>query len=180
MLSQDQRFELHRKLRITYRRLISFFSWKITVPVKHSDTCLDKAHTIPQNYILSEDRLQESQLKMLSFGDVPPSRNMVAALKTAWIALVSCFLLALTAVVQSGCLRLPSSLDHESWYVVLQDGQEFSALAIPFHLPVLEPACSLHKLTSKPLRQKSPIGIHAFLIERQVGHGNHQLKWEIP
>lgn len=45
------------------------------VPVKHSDTCLDKAHTIPQNYILSEDRLQESQLKMLSFGDVPKQEH---------------------------------------------------------------------------------------------------------
>jgi hypothetical protein len=136
-------------------------------------------HHSPELYTLQRSPAGEPT-NMLSFGDVPPSRNMVAALKTAWIALVSCFLLALTAVVESGCLRLPSSLDHESWYVVLQDGQEFSTLAIPFHLPVLEPACSLHKLTSKPLRQKSHIGIHAFLIERQVGHGNHQLKWEVP
>lgn len=32
-------------------------------------------HTIPQNYILSEDRLQESQLKMLSFWDVPKQEH---------------------------------------------------------------------------------------------------------
>ena len=142
----------------------------------------ESAHTIYQNYILSEERLQESQLKRISQG---ANVFRCPQAETWWRHLRRCtdldtwFLLASTDEVRKEA-RLPSSLSHEMWDVVFQDGQELSALATPVHLPALKPACSLHKLTSKPLRQKSPTGIDAFLIEWQVGHGYHQLNWEIP
>lgn len=41
-----------------------------------------------------------------------------------------------------------SSLNEKAREVVLQDGQELSSLATPVQLPPLQPACSLHKLTS--------------------------------
>lgn len=56
--------ELHRKLRLHTEGLYHF-SWKIMIPVKHS-THASTRQTHSQNYILSEDRLQESQLKMFT------------------------------------------------------------------------------------------------------------------